>query len=239
VLAEELPDGRRQVQFGVLDDGLARGEITSPTLLLSWSEQGLNGLSQAFHRHLRAIQTPVNARREREPRPVHYNCWEAVYFRHELDELKSIASLAVKLGAERFVLDDGWFRGRNDDTSSLGDWEIDRNKFPEGLSPLIDHVHSEACASACGSSRKWSTGTASCSGAHPDYMLGPDDQPSGRNQHVLDMARPEVRAHLFAQIDAILSSHDIDYVKWDHNRPLTGGGPDQARVRFTTLLSDG
>jgi alpha-galactosidase len=65
--------------------------------------------------------------------------------------------------------------------------------------------------------------------AHPDYMLGPDDQPSGRNQHVLDMARPEVRAHLFAQIDAILSSHDIDYVKWDHNRPLTGGGPDQAR----------
>jgi alpha-galactosidase len=237
MLAEELPDGRRQVQFGVLDDGLARGEITSPTLLLSWSEQGLNGLSQAFHRHLRAIQTPVNARREREPRPVHYNCWEAVYFRHELDELKSIASLAVKLGAERFVLDDGWFRGRNDDTSSLGDWEIDRNKFPEGLSPLIDHVHSEGMRFGLWFEPEMVNRDSELFRAHPDYMLGPDDQPSGRNQHVLDMARPEVRAHLFAQIDAILSSHDIDYVKWDHNRPLTGGGPDQARG-FMTLLSD-
>jgi alpha-galactosidase len=237
MLAEELPDGRRQVQFGVLDDGLARGEITSPTLLLSWSDQGFNGLSQAFHRHLRAIQAPVNARREREPRPVHYNCWEAVYFRHELDELKSIASLAAKLGAERFVLDDGWFRGRNDDTSSLGDWEIDRNKFPEGLSPLIDHVHSERMRFGLWFEPEMVNRDSELFRAHPDYMLGPDDQPSGRNQHVLDMARPEVRAHLFAQIDAILSSHDIDYVKWDHNRPLTGGGPDQARG-FITLLSD-
>jgi hypothetical protein len=86
------PDARRNKGRSTTDWRAAK--ITSPTLLLSWSEQGLNGLSQAFHRHLRAIQTPVNARREREPRPVHYNCWEAVYFRHELDELKSIASLA-------------------------------------------------------------------------------------------------------------------------------------------------
>jgi alpha-galactosidase len=237
MLAEELPDGRRQVQFGVLDDGLARGEITSPTLLLSWSEQGLNGLSQAFHRHLRAIQTPVNARREREPRPVHYNCWEAVYFRHELDELKSIASLAVKLGAERFVLDDGWFRGRNDDTSSSGRLGDRPEQVPRGLSPLIDHVHSEGMRFGLWFEPEMVNRDSELFRAHPDYMLGPDDQPSGRNQHVLDMARPEVRAHLFAQIDAILSSHDIDYVKWDHNRPLTGGGPDQARG-FMTLLSD-
>ena len=73
--------------------------------------------------------------------------------------------------------------------------------------------------------------------AHPDYMLGPQDQPSGRNQHVLDMAREDVRAHLFAQISAILSAHAIDYVKWDHNRPLTGGNPDQARG-FIALLGD-
>jgi alpha-galactosidase len=77
----------------------------------------------------------VNARREREPRPVHYNCWEAVYFRHELDELKEIATIAAGLGAERFVLDDGWFKGRNDDTStSLGDWTVDATKYPDGLS---------------------------------------------------------------------------------------------------------
>lgn len=237
MLAEELPDGRRQLQFGVLDDGLARGEIASPTLLLAWSDHGFNGASQAFHAHLRAIQAPVNAQRKREPRPVHYNCWEAVYFRHDLDELKSIASLAAELGAERFVLDDGWFRGRNDDTSSLGDWEIDRNKFPDGLRPLIDHVHSEGMRFGLWFEPEMVNRDSELFRAHPDYMLGPDDQPSGRHQHVLDMARPEVRSHLFAQIDAILSSHRIDYVKWDHNRPLTGGGPDQARG-FMTLLSD-
>lgn len=237
MLAEELPDGRRQVQFGVLDDGLARGEIASPTLLLSCSDEGFNGVSRAFHGHLRAVQAPVNAEREREPRPVHYNCWEAVYFRHDLDELKSIASLAAELGAERFVLDDGWFRGRNDDTSSLGDWEIDKAKFPDGLTPLIDHVHSEGMRFGLWFEPEMVNRDSELFRAHPDYMLGPDDQPSGRNQHVLDMARPEVRAHLFGQIDAILSLYEIDYVKWDHNRPLTGGGPDQARG-FITLLSD-
>ena len=237
MLAEELPDGRRQVQFGMLDDGLARGEIASPELLLAWSGEGFNTVSQAFHRHLRAIQAPVNARRGREPHPVHYNCWEAVYFRHDLKELKAIASLAAGLGAERFVLDDGWFRGRNDDTTSLGDWEIDTAKFPDGLTPLIDHVHAEGMRFGLWFEPEMVNRDSDLFRAHPYYMLGPDDQPSGRNQHVLDMANPAVRAHLFGQIDAILSSHAIDYVKWDHNRPLTGGGPDQTRG-FLTLLGD-
>lgn len=237
MLAEELPDGRRQLQFGVLDDSLARGEITSADVLLSWSDRGFNGLSQAFHTHIRATQTPVNTSRNREPRPVHYNCWEAVYFRHDLDELKTIASLAASLGAERFVLDDGWFKGRNDDTTSLGDWVIDRAKFPDGLSPLIDHVKSEGMRFGLWFEPEMVNRDSDLFRAHPDYMLGPDDQPSGRQQHVLDMANEKVRAHLFGQIDAILSAHDIDYVKWDHNRPLTGGGPDQARG-FMTLLGE-
>ncbi|WP_417434459.1 alpha-galactosidase [Hoeflea sp.] len=237
MLAEELPDGRRQVQMSVLDDGLARGEITSPTLLLCWSDQGFNGASHAFHDHLRTIQAPANARRRREAHPVHYNCWEAVYFRHDLEELKTIASLAAGLGAERFVLDDGWFRGRNDDTSSLGDWEIDHAKFPDGLKPLIDHVHTEGMRFGLWFEPEMVNRDSDLFRANPEYMLGPEDQPSGRNQHVLDMANEKVRAHLFNQIDAILSAHDIDYVKWDHNRPLTGGGPDQARG-FMTLLAD-
>ena len=237
MLAEELPDGRRQVQFGVLDDGLERREITSPTLMLAASDAGLGELSRSFHRHLRAIQAPVNARRKREPRPVHYNCWEAVYFRHDLEELKSIATLAAGLGAERFVLDDGWFKGRNDDTSSLGDWEIDRTKFPDGLKPLIDHVRSEGMRFGLWFEPEMINRNSDLFRDHPEYLLGPDDQPSGRNQHVLDMANGEVRAHLFGQISGILASHDIDYVKWDHNRPLTGGSPEQARG-FMTLLGD-
>ena len=237
MLAEELPDGRRQLQFGILDDGLAHGEISSPDLMLSWSDEGFNGVAQTYHRHLRAIQAPIDTRRQREPHPVHYNCWEAVYFRHDLEELKAIATLAAGLGAERFVLDDGWFHGRNDDTSSLGDWEIDRTKFPDGLSPLIDHVHSEGMRFGLWFEPEMVNRDSDLFRAHPEYMLGPDDQPSGRQQHVLDMANPHVRVHMFGQIDAILSSHSIDYVKWDHNRPLTGGGPDQARG-FITLLGD-
>lgn len=237
MLAEELPDGRRQVQFGILDDGLARGEIVSPELMLSWSDEGFNGVTQSYHRHLRAIQAPVNARRNREPHPVHYNCWEAVYFRHDLEELKTIATLAAGLGAERFVLDDGWFRGRNDDTSSLGDWEIDREKFPDGLTPLIDHVRSENMRFGLWFEPEMVNRDSDLFRAHPDYMLGPDDQPSGRQQQVLDMANAQVRAHLFGQIDAILSAYEIDYVKWDHNRPLTGGDPDQSRG-FMTLLGE-
>jgi len=237
MLAEELPDGRRQVQFGILDDGLARGEIVSPALLLFWSDQGFNGVAQSFHGHIRAIQAPVNARRNREPHPVHYNCWEAVYFRHDLKELKAIATLAAGLGAERFVLDDGWFLGRNDDTSSLGDWEIDLEKFPDGLKPLIDHVRSVNMRFGLWFEPEMVNLNSDLFRAHPDYMLGPDDQPSGRQQHVLDMANPQVRAHLFSQIDAILSAYEIDYVKWDHNRPLTGSDPEQSRG-FMTLLSD-
>jgi len=237
MLAEELPDGRRQLQFGILDDGLARGEIVSPVLLLSWSDQGFNGVAQSFHGHIRAIQAPINARRSREPHPVHYNCWEAVYFRHDLEELKAIASLAAGLGAERFVLDDGWFRGRNDDTSSLGDWEIDQTKFPNGLNPLIDHVRTLGMRFGLWFEPEMVNRNSDLFRAHPDYMLGPDDQASGRQQHVLDMANADVRAHLFGQIDTILSSHAIDYVKWDHNRPLTGGDPDQTRG-FMALLGD-
>tara|TARA_R110002020_G_scaffold136630_25_gene304905 strand:+ start:2206 stop:4359 length:2154 start_codon:yes stop_codon:yes gene_type:complete len=236
MLAEELPDGRRQVQFGILDDGLAQGEIISPELMLAWSDQGLNDLSHAFHRHLRAIQAPVSLKRCRQPHPVHYNCWEAVYFRHDLAELKAIASRAAGLGAERFVLDDGWFRGRNDDTSSLGDWEIDTAKFPDGLAPLIDHVHAEGMRFGLWFEPEMVNRNSDLFRAHPDYMFGPEDQPSGRQQHVLDMAREDVREHLFAQISTILSAHAIDYVKWDHNRPLTGGNPDQARG-FMALLA--
>ncbi len=237
MLAEEIPDGRRQVQFGVSDDGLATGLVTSPELIAAWSDRGLNGVSQALHAHLRLLHGPVNARRGREPRPVHYNCWEAVYFRHDLGELKTIAERAASLGAERFVLDDGWFHGRDDDTTSLGDWVINARKFPDGLGPLIDHVHSLGMRFGLWFEPEMVNRDSDLFRAHPDFMLGPDDQPSGRHQHVLDMARVDVRAHLFGKISAILSSHAIDYVKWDHNRPLTGGSPDQARG-FMDLLGD-
>ena len=118
---------------------LAPGEAyETPILYAARSDAGLNGLSDRFHPFVR--RRILGGRLAGKPRPVNFNTWEAVYFRHDLDELKALADLAAEVGAERFVLDDGWFEGRDDDTTSLGDWRADPAKYPDGLGPLIDHV---------------------------------------------------------------------------------------------------
>lgn len=220
MVAEELPDGRRQVQFGH-----AFGAETEPgtsfetaELIVACSTEGLNGIGAAFQRDLRdrVVRWP-DAKR---PRPVHYNCWEAVYFDHKLDTLAEFATRAAALGAERFVLDDGWFGKRDDDTSSLGDWTIDRRKWPEGLTPLIRHVHSLGMSFGLWFEPEMVNPNSDLYRAHPDWMLGPADQTTGRNQMVLNLALPEVRDSLFQQVSAVLAEYPIDYVKWDHNRLL-------------------
>jgi len=220
MLAEELPDGRRQVQFGH-----ASGAHLSPAtrfetaeLLAVASSGGLNGLARQFQRDLRdrVVRWPDPAR----PRPVHYNCWEAVYFDHDLATLSDIATRAAALGAERFVLDDGWFGRRDNDTSSLGDWQVNRRKWPQGLQPLIDKVESLGMRFGLWVEPEMVNADSNLARAHPDWILGPADQTTGRNQLVLDMGRAEVRAHLFGMLDALLTAHRIDCLKWDHNRLL-------------------
>lgn len=235
MVAEELPDGRRQIQFGHAPGSeLAPAErFETATLYATFSPAGLNGCAVAFQRHLR--DRVVRWPQPRRPRPVHYNCWEAVYFRHDLAELKDIASRAAGLGAERFVLDDGWFGRRDDDTSSLGDWEIDRRKYPEGLGPLIDHVHGLGMSFGLWVEPEMVNEASALFRAHPDWRLGPAGQIPGRQQYVLDVARAEVRDYLFAKIDAVLSAHAIDYVKWDHNRVLPGADAAQARGFYALL----
>jgi alpha-galactosidase len=220
MLAEELPDGRRQVQFGH-----AAGAWTAPAtrfetadLIAAVSTTGLNGIGAAFQRDIRdrVLCWPDPARH----RPVHYNCWEAVYFDHDLHTLADIASRAAALGAERFVLDDGWFKGRNDDTSSLGDWTVDRAKWPQGLHPLIQHVQSLKMTFGLWVEPEMVNPDSDLFRAHPDWALGRADQTTGRNQMVLNLALPQVRDYLFATLSALLGEYPIDYLKWDHNRLL-------------------
>jgi alpha-galactosidase len=218
MVAEELPDGRRQVQFGHAlgsEPAAARVFETAP-LLVCVSDAGLNGIATAFQRDIRdrVVRWPDPAR----PRPVHYNCWEAVYFDHRLETLSEIAERAARLGAERFVLDDGWFGRRDDDTSSLGDWTVDRRKWPEGLHPLIARVHDLGMTFGLWVEPEMVNPDSSLARAHPDWILGPADQVTGRNQMLLNLALPEVRDNLFGQIDRLLREHPIDYLKWDHNR---------------------
>jgi alpha-galactosidase len=220
MVAEELPDGRRQVQFGApIGAGTTPGtHFESADLIAAASTTGLNGIAATLQADLRdrVVQWP-NPKR---PRPVHYNCWEAVYFRHSLPELAEIATRAAALGAERFVLDDGWFGTRDDDTTSLGDWTIDRAKWPDGLHPLIAHIHSLNMTFGLWFEPEMVNPKSDLYRAHPDWLLGPADQTTGRNQMVLNLALPQVRDNLFRQVSAILTEYPIDYVKWDHNRLL-------------------
>ncbi|MEW9918488.1 alpha-galactosidase [Marimonas sp. MJW-29] len=236
MVAEELPDGRRQVQFGHASGSAlepAESFETAP-LFVTFSANGLNGCATAFQRHLR--DRIVTWSEPRRPRPVHYNCWEAVYFDHDHDTLKDIATRAAALGAERFVLDDGWFGQRDDDTSSLGDWTVDARKYPDGLTPLIDHVHGVGMTFGLWVEPEMVSPDSDLFRAHPDWALGAADQVLGRNQMVLDMSKREVRAHLFERLSALLAAHPVDYLKWDHNRVLPA--PDATQTRGTYALLD-
>ncbi|MEL6607738.1 MAG: alpha-galactosidase [Pseudomonadota bacterium] len=235
MVAEEMPDGRRQVQFSNASQSepVPVTEFHTAPLYVTYSDHGLNGCATAFQRHLRdrILTMPDPAR----PRPVHYNCWEAIYFDHDLDTLREIADRAADLGAERFVLDDGWFGKRDNDTSSLGDWTIDRRKWPDGLTPLIDHVKGLGMTFGLWFEPEMVNPDSDLYRENPDWALGRPDQILGRNQMVLDMAMTEVREYLYDHIAGILRDHDIDYIKWDHNRVLPHADAEQARGAYALL----
>lgn len=227
MVAEETAEGLRQLQAGVAEPAMLEpGEtLSSECGFLAFSDEGLNGLMHALHDHVRrhVVRFPDPAR----PRPVHYNCWEAVYFDHDLDTLKELADRAAAIGAERFVLDDGWFgsagQGRDDDTTSLGDWYVDPRKYPDGLGPLIDHVETLGMRFGLWVEPEMVSPDSALARAHPDWIIQPEGrvQLPRRSQQVLDLTNADVADYLFERLDALLSQYSIDYLKWDMNRDLT------------------
>ena len=220
MLAEELADGRRLIQFGHAtahhNEPVTSAE--SAPLYATFSATGLNGLAKTFQQHLR--QRIVKFPATEKLRPVHYNCWEAVYFDHDTSVLFDIAQKAADAGAERFVLDDGWFINRNDDTTSLGDWFIDEQKYPQGLAPLISHVHSLNMGFGLWFEPEMISINSDLYRHHPQWLLGPAEQLQGRQQFVLDLSQPAVCDYLFERLSYFLTQYDIEYIKWDHNRVL-------------------
>lgn len=223
---ERLDDGRRCWHLG---EWLAPGEaqlktgdtLQTPDVLATCSVSGTNGVAQNFHRAVRSrMSWPGGAMRAR---PVHLNTWEAFYFNHRIDELKSLAQEAAHLGVERFVLDDGWFNGRDHDAKGLGDWVADKTKFPDGLRPLADFVVGLGMQFGLWVEPEMANPDSDLFRANPDWVLKVDGRPllTGRNQLVLDLTRREVAAHIFNAIAALLSRLPISYLKWDHNRDLT------------------
>lgn len=196
--------------------------LSSPEWLATFSPNGRDGVAQNFHAELRK-RSPLWRSGKLKPRPVHINTWEGFYFRHNEPDLKLLADTAAGLGVERFVLDDGWFRGRDDDTSSLGDWTPDPDKYPNGLKPLADHVTRLGMEFGLWVEPEMINPDSDLFRAHPDWVLGAEqDRPlTARNQLVLDLTREDVRGHLFGALDKLLSDLPISYLKWDHNRDLT------------------
>jgi alpha-galactosidase len=231
MLAERLADGRRYLQLGEL---LHPGEITldpggsyrTPEVVAVHSNAGLTAATQQFHRHLRARTSHPTT-----PRPVLVNTWEAVYFDHDLDRLRALADRAAHVGAERFVLDDGWFGSRRDDTSGLGDWVVSPDAHPRGLGPLIEHVVGLGMEFGIWVEPEMVSPDSELSREHPDWALTTDgyEPVLYRHQLVLDIARPEAFEHVLGQLDTLLRDHDISFVKWDMNRDhVAGSGADGA-----------
>jgi alpha-galactosidase len=200
---------------------LAPGErYSTPVAIASWGH-GLTELSGRLHQMLRA--RPNHPSR---PRPITLNTWEAVYFDLDLERLKSLADAAAAVGAERYVLDDGWFRGRRDDTSGLGDWFVDESIWPDGLKPLIDHVTGLGLEFGLWVEPEMVNPDSDLARAHPEWMLQAAGRlpVEGRQQQVLDLSHREAAAYILERLDALVTEYPIAYLKWDHNRDLADAG---------------
>ena len=242
MLIESLPGGGRQVQLGEL---LAPGEVVlppggsyrSPPAHAARADAGLNALSGAFHEHLRRRVLPRGL--ASRPRPVVFNTWQALYFDQTHEALIELAELAADMGAERFVVDDGWFAGRCDDRAALGDWKVDRTKLPHGLRAVAERVNVLGMELGLWVEPEMVNPESDLYRAHPDWALSLPGRPKvfGRNQLVLDLTRPEAWDYTFAWIDGYLRELPIASLKWDHNRDLTHAGDAQGRpaARAQTL----
>lgn len=201
---------------------LAAGQsFTSPEALLVYSERGLNGMSQVFHQLFRR-RLARGYWRERA-RPVLINNWEATYFDFSEDQLLELAEKAQEVGVELFVLDDGWFGQRTNDRAGLGDWFVNPERLPRGLGSLAERIHGLGMQFGLWFEPEMVNKDSQLYRTHPDWLLAvPDRQPHhGRNQFVLDYSRPEVVDEIFERLSAVIEEAQLDYIKWDMNRPLT------------------
>ncbi|MEU3984443.1 alpha-galactosidase [Streptomyces sp. NPDC026672] len=231
--AEAEPGGFVRVRAGrVPHEGavyLTPGEtLTTPRLACAFSAEGLDGLSRVWHRYERRL----TGERLHRPRKVLYNSWEATAFDVDAAGQLELARTAAEIGAELFVVDDGWFTGRPDDTGGLGDWYPDPAAFPDGFDRFVADVRALGLDFGL-----WIEPEAVSPGSrlhteHPDWVYRIDGRPARlvRNQLLLDLGRTDVQDFVLATLDRLLTEYDISYLKWDMNRPPTergrpGAGP--------------
>ncbi|MEV0096735.1 alpha-galactosidase [Streptomyces sp. NPDC050738] len=232
IAVSQHPDGAVQINGGAgYDDSglvrLAAGEsYTSPVFAGLWSDGGFGGASRAWHAWQLAHVIPDAGR----ARPVLYNSWEATTFDISEEQQRVLARRAAEMGVELFVVDDAWFGQRVSDRAGLGDWTPNPDRFPGGLKPLADEVHALGMQFGIWVEPEMVNPDSDLYRAHPDWVQHHPGRrrTEFRNQLVLNLARKDVQDCLWEQLDALLSSAPIDYVKWDFNRCFTDAGwPDE------------
>jgi alpha-galactosidase len=228
--AERLATGEQVIGGGEL---LLPGEVVlaatesyeTPWVYASYGT-GLDEVARRFHQFLRA--------RPHHPgpdRPVTINVWEAVYFDHQNHEkLLELARLAASVGVERYVLDDGWFGARRDDSAGLGDWTVSPDVWPEGLHPLVDAVTGLGMQFGLWFEPEMVNEDSDVARAHPEWIMATGGRlpVEARRQQVINLGIGECYAYVRDQIFAILAEYDISYLKWDHNRDLVDAGTQPA-----------
>lgn len=201
---------------------LESGEsIESPEVVLSFSDEGYNGLSQNMHHFVR--EHIVRGEWKKKNRPILLNSWEAAYFDINESKLVKLAKAGASLGMELFVMDDGWFGERNDDKTSLGDWEVNTKKLPHGLKGLADKINALGMDFGIWVEPEMISVKSRLYEAHPDWAIEIPGKPhsEGRNQRILDLTNVEVQDFIIEKMSEVFSSANISYVKWDMNRTFT------------------
>ncbi len=226
ITAEVSNNDTLRLQGGINDTAfnwkLNAGEtFVTPQVALSYSSEGLGGLSRGYADFLR--ECVIDPKRVLVERPVLVNNWEATYFDFSYEKLFPIIDEAANLGIDTFVLDDGWFGKRNWDDSSLGDWFLNTEKLPQGLTPLIERCKKNELKFGLWFEPEMISENSELYRAHPDWAIGKSGQLSirGRHQLTLDFTRKEVVDYVFEAMRNILGENEISYVKWDMNRSMS------------------
>ncbi|WP_215085078.1 alpha-galactosidase [Exiguobacterium sp. s78] len=195
-------------------------QLTTPTFYIGYA----NGFAD-MSAHAHAFQRNVIMPRATE-RPVLYNSWEATYFDVTESGQRELVDLAAGIGCELFVVDDGWFGERNSDQAGLGDWHVNREKFPNGLEPLISYVKQQGLQFGLWVEPEMVNPDSDLYRSHPDWIYHARDavRTTSRNQYVLNLGLPEVEQFILEMMDDLLTRHAIDYIKWDMNRAFSEPG---------------
>ncbi|MGL4694791.1 alpha-galactosidase [Enterococcus larvae] len=227
--AEVEQYGSTRIQIGINPETFEwklspSSTFQTPEVVLNFSAKGFNQLSQTFHKLYQTYLIPKQW--QQAERPILLNSWEGNYFDFTEEDLIRQAQLANALGIELFVLDDGWFGQREDDTTSLGDWSVNKAKLPNGIEHLADVIHKQKMKFGLWFEPEMISVNSRLFERHPEWSLQVPDYPQtqGRQQLVLNLSLPEVQEHLIQLLTTYLSSNKIDYVKWDMNRHLTEVG---------------